>query len=448
MRKLLLSIILIVISANIVYARLGLKYKIGSLENNQSNIFKLNNTLNYLYDNKQSIGFTQYTTIPTVNDLGDNEMVHYISGSNYRLYTKINDSLVYMPFSATNVLLTTSTYSQDSDKVDGYHLNQNVLTTSTPTFGGALINGNVGIGLTNPDVKLDVYGNMQIFSGQVGYSPALNFGHETSTQISKCLFLDNYWLNIQGHRDQGINMYGVNASGTRQPFLRLTGDAYSDASEAWFFSDGGGKVGINNSAPANALTVTGTLDVTGNIGIGKTNPTNRLYVNNTSGVATYITNSADNQLISNFQHSGTAPYGLVIGFSGAAPNNTSQYFLQCEDTEGAEANIFSDGSFVQVSDERLKTDIKATTNQLNKIVRISVKDYKRIGDITNKEQTGLIAQELLEIYPDLVCSVSNGIYENKMINYIGLIPKLIKAFQEQQEQINSLIKRIEALENK
>lgn len=36
----------------------------------------------------------------------------------------------------------------DSDKVDGYHHNQSLLTSATPTFAGGLFGGNVGIGQT------------------------------------------------------------------------------------------------------------------------------------------------------------------------------------------------------------------------------------------------------------------------------------------------------------
>ena len=112
--------------------------------------------------------------------------------------------------------------------------------------------GNVGIGTTDPASSLEVGGTgIQINDGTAGTTPKLVFGTEPSTNAAaKCIFMNSYWLTLQGHRNEGIKMHGVNASGTVQEFLRLTGDNNSDASEAHFYSGGGGKVGINTGTPA------------------------------------------------------------------------------------------------------------------------------------------------------------------------------------------------------
>jgi hypothetical protein len=106
----------------------------------------------------------------------------------------------------------------------------------------------------------------------VGYNdscsstPRLVFGSETGGHnAAKCIFVSGCWLTIQGHRNEGVKIHGVNAGGTAQMFARWTGDAYSDASECWIYEGGSGKLAINNAAPAEALHVTGNAVATGDI---------------------------------------------------------------------------------------------------------------------------------------------------------------------------------------
>ena len=62
-----------------------------------------------------------------------------------------------------------------------------------------------------------------------------------------------------------------------------------------------------------------------------------------------------------------------------------------------------------------------------------------------KTHYGLIAQELQEICPELVYENSNGLLN---VNYIEIIPILIEAIKEQQEEIDNLKKTINKKEHK
>lgn len=62
-----------------------------------------------------------------------------------------------------------------------------------------------------------------------------------------------------------------------------------------------------------------------------------------------------------------------------------------------------------------------------------------------KTHYGLIAQELQEIYPELVYENSEGLLH---VNYIEIIPILIEAIKEQQEEIDNLKKIINKKEHK
>ena len=120
-------------------------------------------------------------------------------------------------------------------------------------------------------------------------------------------------------------------------------------------------------------------------------------------------------------------------------------------------DVFSAGSYLP-SDRRLKTDIRTVNSSLERIQRLKVKSYhyhKHLMEFINlddREQTGLIAQEVEEIFPELIKEVRHSTLspeeiitgatdkqiDFKSINYIGLIPHLIKSIQEQQKQINRL----------
>jgi hypothetical protein len=97
-----------------------------------------------------------------------------------------------------------------------------------------------------------------------------------------------------------------------------------------------------------------------------------------------------------------------------------------------------------LSDYRLKQDLK-DFNGIDLINSIKVYDFEWIED--KKRMYGLIAHELQEIIPYAVTGKKDG---EKMqgLDYSFLTPILTKAIQDQQKIIESLIKRIEILENK
>ena len=102
----------------------------------------------------------------------------------------------------------------------------------------------------------------------------------------------------------------------------------------------------------------------------------------------------------------------------------------------------------QNSDNRLKRDFTHITRSLSRLYEIKGyhyfwKDASRSQDL----QTGVIAQEVQKIFPELVNTDKEGMLS---VDYIGLIPHLIEAVKElkvkNQELENSLEKRLIILE--
>ena len=113
----------------------------------------------------------------------------------------------------------------------------------------------------------------------------------------------------------------------------------------------------------------------------------------------------------------------------AGPNNTSQWFLECTDSGGAEAYIYSDGSYVQVSDRRRKQNITDSSGSLSKVNQLRVRDYNKINDVSQSLHVGLISQEVDEVFPHLV-TTANDVSGSQMLYKIGMIPLLVKSVQE------------------
>ena len=102
-------------------------------------------------------------------------------------------------------------------------------------------------------------------------------------------------------------------------------------------------------------------------------------------------------------------------------------------------------TYGQISDERLKENIKDATPKLDDLMKVKVKNFNFIGH--ELKQIGVVAQELEEVFPGLVKEDvqpedslgEGGVF--KSVKYSILVPILVKAMQEQQVMIEDL-KRI------
>jgi endosialidase-like protein len=105
----------------------------------------------------------------------------------------------------------------------------------------------------------------------------------------------------------------------------------------------------------------------------------------------------------------------------------------------------------KISDERCKDVINESDKQksLNAILNISIKDYIRKDDPDKNICTGIIAQELKLIIPNIVHTGEfNEIPDFHVVEYTGLISYLIQSIQLLNEKINILNEKIEKLSEK
>lgn len=127
---------------------------------------------------------------------------------------------------------------------------------------------------------------------------------------------------------------------------------------------------------------------------------------------------------------------------------TSAEAFRAEDNGG----VFFQNGHTNSSDARIKDNIVTLENCLDKILQLRGVEFDRIDRAVPRHTFGLIAQEVEPVYPELVetsyhSDRPDGITDLLSLNYEGLIPVLINAMQEQNQIIQSLQSRIEALEN-
>jgi hypothetical protein len=92
------------------------------------------------------------------------------------------------------------------------------------------------------------------------------------------------------------------------------------------------------------------------------------------------------------------------------------------------------------SDKRLKKNIEDINYGLNTIMKLNPKEYDWKKD--NRHDIGFIAQEVEEVIPEIVKDKKHFDKDIKTLDYEKLTAVLIKAVQEQQQQINELKEKL------
>nr|WP_319998174.1 tail fiber domain-containing protein [uncultured Draconibacterium sp.] len=183
------------------------------------------------------------------------------------------------------------------------------------------------------------------------------------------------------------------------------------------------------------------VNSTGKVGINNTSPTYQLDVNGNFRIS-----SGGDELIFNYGD-------LYPSYSSDCSIGTYSYMWQ----ELFVTQALFNYNPIILSDVNAKTDIKNLPDTKSKLLVLRPVSYKlkpkfkgnekadaKIAEKAAEQQLGLIAQEVQEVFPEIVSAREDGTLG---ICYTGLIPVLIKAFQEQQDEIDDLKERIEKLEN-
>lgn len=153
----------------------------------------------------------------------------------------------------------------------------------------------------------------------------------------------------------------------------------------------------------------------------------------------------------------TSGAGYAIGvFGSASASSGVAYGLYCSGNGGYT------GTWSNVSDAKFKSNIAGySAKTIDKIMLLKpvsytmkTAEYPFMG-FSSGTQIGFIAQDVKSVFPSLVekgvhpgATKTDPLIEYEALNYIGMIPILVKAIQEQQQEIELLREEIELLKNK
>ena len=179
-----------------------------------------------------------------------------------------------------------------------------------------------------------------------------------------------------------------------------------------------------------------------------------------------VQHDGSNEHIARFKHSDGTPEGMIIQFTGGAPDGSSANFLECTDTGTTRLLIQSDGdiqnhdnAYTGISDERIKEQIKDSGSQWDDIKAMKIRKFKFKSDVAGKGDSdalwriGVIAQELEasgmnglvkdevlyeEGEPNMGDNKAGDMKNPKTVKYSILYMKAIKALQECMARIETL----------
>ena len=285
---------------------------------------------------------------------------------------------------------------------------------------------NIGIGITTPSAKVDVYQ-----SGSTAFNVAGSQGQLFSVTDS-----------LSGSLMSVNDISGI-------PILEVFSDdrvvAGTFGSNALVVN--GGSVGVGTSAPTKLLTV-GSSTATSGIG------NNGIFVNIDGGAAVTA-------------KSGTSGVEVQVNAEGSTQGTIGTYSNHPVDFRVSNSNVMwlstsanvgigqtspaykldvtgtirATGDVIAYSDRRVKQDIVTLENSVDLVKKLRGVSYKKIGE--DDQKIGVIAQEILEVLPQVVSKDENGMYSVAYGNMAGLF---IEAIKEQQAHIETLEERIQKLE--
>lgn len=244
--------------------------------------------------------------------------------------------------------------------------------------------------------------------------------------------------------DAGTNAVYAYAESGDELYLGANG-----AYQARFHTDGTasftGKVGMGTASPGAAyrLTLAGDATTAPVGGIQFNNGAGRFYLGpptTTDAANIEFWNSANGHL--RFATNDVARLHIAADGNVGIGTTSPGYKLEVNGT------AYATGAAGALSDARHKQNIKALADgALNSVMKLKPvtfawKDPKDDG--MKGEQVGFIAQEVEKVLPAVVLTREDT-DKTKGLKYTELIPILTKALQEQQEQIEELEQRLEAL---
>ena len=181
-----------------------------------------------------------------------------------------------------------------------------------------------------------------------------------------------------------------------------------------------------------------TIERSGNIGIGTSTPAADLDINDISeGFPAIKSWGKDNNEL---DFAVPTEQSIHLGTHDGTANGGTTLFIIYPN-----GNATLSGILTEDSDSRLKKNIQTLSSPLEKITALRGVEFEWKDRENQSTQIGLVAQEVAEVFPELVQVDANGTHS---VAYSHLVAPLIEAVKTQQTEIQTLRERVQKLENK
>ena len=344
----------------------------------------------------------------------------------------------------------------------------------TTATGGSLFermritaDGNVGIGTTAPGAKLDVSGNIRTstyynFNGnpsipttagaaifdQSGVGPTINGLNVTfrtgNTPAERMRITEGGNVGIGTTSPDAsskvtissTNQFGLNLENTGTGGVSWQLGATNDS-----YSAGGGKFVLTYGG-LSAQSVFTAVQSTGNIGIGTTDPSYKLTVSSGTEDIGILQASSDSGSYVGFLDNATSTIPKIGAVGNKLILDASQYVgIKRTDPSYAldvSGTIRATGNVIAYSDARVKENVETIPNALDKVKAMRGVNYNKIGE--EKREIGVIAQEVLEVLPEVVHQDEQGMYSVAYGNIVGVLVEAVKELTKEVEDLKKQLK--------
>ena len=358
--------------------------------------------------------------------------------------------------------------------------------TGTARFTGALTAAGLTLttaGSTSAVISgtgTNVYSSLSLTNTTTGYGYDIGFGGSASIAPNSFYIYGGssasvkFLINSSGNVGIGTSSTGFNASGLplvvgsgsgNTGLTIFSGNTFSGSIH---FADaettGAGSYAgfINYDHTGNSMqfgttgaTPTERMRITsgGNVLIGTTTDSGQALRVDAAKVNTYLLTTTNNDVL-RVQNNSASLNGsavLLLQTTGIGAGTTS-YYIYGELSGGSNTfRVYNNGnvqntnnSYTALSDIKLKENIIDTAPKLEDLLKIRIVNYNLKAPYETHKQIGIIAQELEQIFPNLVEETQDkdANTTTKSVKYSVFVPILIKAIQEMNTKIIQLEKLV------